>query len=66
MQTRKQTEWGSTHYRVPKTASGSNISTRTVHWELHEMCFHGRAVPYTMPSVSWKVKHTTTGHWILK
>jgi hypothetical protein len=27
-------------------ASGSNVSTRTVHQELHEMGFHGRAATY--------------------
>ena len=26
-----------------QTASGSNVITRTVCWELHEMGFHGRA-----------------------
>jgi hypothetical protein len=29
-----------------QTASGSNVSTRTVRWELHEMGFHGRAAAH--------------------
>lgn len=29
-----------------QTASGSNISTRTEHWDLHKMCFHGWAATH--------------------
>jgi hypothetical protein len=29
-----------------QTASGSNFSTRTVRWELHEISFHGRATAH--------------------
>ena len=29
-----------------QTAPGSNVSTRTVRWELHEMGFHGRAAAH--------------------
>ena len=42
-----------------QTAPGSNICTRTVRGELHEMGFHGRAAahkpksPCTMPTIGW-------------
>ena len=29
-----------------QTSTGSNVSTITVHWELHEMSFHGRAASH--------------------
>ena len=55
-----------------QTATASNVSTSTVHQELHEMGFHGRAElhtslglrsPCAMPSISWSgVKLTAIGH----
>jgi hypothetical protein len=29
-----------------QTASGSNVNTRSAHWELHEMGFHGRTATH--------------------
>lgn len=52
-----------------QTASGSNISARTVRWELHEVGFHGRAAVHprslcTMLSIGWSgVTHTITELW---
>ena len=51
-----------------QTASVSNVSTRTVGRELHEMGFHGRAAthasPCVMPSVGWSsVKLTAILLW---
>ena len=53
-----------------QTDSGSNISTSTVHRELHEMGFHGRAAaqkprsPCATTSVGWSgVMLTTIGLW---
>lgn len=47
-----------------QTTSGINISTNTVHWEVHAMGFHGRAAackPSTMPSIGWSgVKHSAS------
>lgn len=46
----------------------SNTTTRTVHWELHEMGFHSQDGAHkpklTMSSLGWSgVKHTTTRIW---
>jgi hypothetical protein len=51
-----------------QTASGSNVSTRTVHRELHDIGFHGRAAAHkpkiTMPNVGYSgVKLTSIGLW---
>jgi hypothetical protein len=53
-----------------QTASGSNVSSRTVHLELHDMGFHGRAAapslksPCAMPSVGCSgVKVAVIGLW---
>ena len=54
-----------------QTASGSNFSTRTVHRELHEIGFHGRATTHksknTMRNaqrwLEWCKAHR---HWILE
>jgi hypothetical protein len=51
-----------------QTASGSNISTKTVRRDLHEMVFHGWAAartslrsPCAMPSVGWSSGNTFSG-----
>ena len=53
-----------------QTASGSNVSTRTVRRELHEMGFHVEQphtilrLPCAMPKVGWShVKLTAIGLW---
>ena len=54
-----------------QTASGSSVSTRTVHRELHEMGFHGQAAAHkpkipmrnAKSRLEWrKARH----HWTLK
>ena len=40
-----------------QTASGSNVSTRTVRRELHEMGFHGRAAAYKPKITMRDAKH---------
>ena len=40
-----------------KTASGSNISTITVRWELHEMGFHGQAATHKPKITMRNAKH---------
>ena len=42
-----------------QTASGSNISTRNVHLELHEMDFHGLASAHKP-----KITLPNTKHWL--
>ena len=56
-----------------QTASGSNVSTRTVRRELHEMGFHGRAATHkpkiTMRNANRRLewckarRHWTLEHW---
>jgi hypothetical protein len=50
-----------------QTASGSNVSRRTVRRELHEMAeqpHRSLRSPCTMPSIGWSgVKHTNIGLW---
>ena len=53
-----------------QTDTGSNISTTTVRWELHERGFHDQKAaqslrsPCAMPSVGWSgVKLDTIGLW---
>ena len=36
-----------------QTASGRNVSTRTVHWELHETGFHGLAAAHKPKITMW-------------
>ena len=52
-----------------QTASGSNVSTRTVHRELHEMVFHGRAAAHK-PKITMrnaKLEWCKAGHhWTLE
>ncbi|CAI9586487.1 unnamed protein product [Staurois parvus] len=75
---RKMTEWGQRMLKCTvctsrqlsaesivkdlQTSCGLQISTTTVHRELHVMGFHGRTSPSAMQSVGCgAVKHATTG-----
>jgi hypothetical protein len=54
-----------------QTAPGSNVSTITVHLELHEMDFHGRAAAHkpkiTMPNPKrWLKWFNVHHHWTLE
>ena len=54
-----------------QTASGSNVSTRTVHWDLHEMGFHGRAAAHKPKIIMCNAKHRLEWckapcHWTLQ
>jgi hypothetical protein len=44
-----------------QTASRSNVSTRPVHWELHEMGFHGRAAAHKPKITMRNAKHDKQG-----
>jgi hypothetical protein len=54
-----------------QTASGSNITTRTVRRELHEMVFHGQAATYKPKIIVRNTKRRLEGckarrHWTLE
>uniref|UniRef100_A0A8C7EZX8 Multiple C2 and transmembrane domain containing 1 n=1 Tax=Oncorhynchus kisutch TaxID=8019 RepID=A0A8C7EZX8_ONCKI len=48
-----------------QTASGSNVSTRTVRWKLHEMGFHGRTAAHKPKITMLNAKRRLEGFWMI-